>query len=105
MRGYGAEVIEVGRDFDEARLWAEEEAGRRGARFISSGDEPHLIAGVGTAGLEVVEELPDLDVVLVPIGGGSGACGHCIATKGVKPGGAGDRCTGRRCARRLPNVA
>ncbi|HEX2914836.1 MAG TPA: threonine dehydratase [Chloroflexia bacterium] len=85
MRNLGAEVVEVGKDFDEAREWAGEEAARQGYRFIHSGDEPYLIAGVATGSLELIEEVPDLDYILVPVGGGSGACGHCIAAKGVNP--------------------
>ena len=50
-------------------------AARTGARYVHSADEPLLIAGVGTYALEVFEELPDADVIVVPLGGGSGACG------------------------------
>jgi threonine dehydratase len=85
MLDLGAEVIEVGRDFDEAREWVERTASAEGYRYIHSGNEPYLIAGVGTASLELIEEVPDLDVVIVPIGGGSGACGHTIAAKAVHP--------------------
>jgi threonine dehydratase len=85
MLDLGAEVIEVGRDFDEAREWVERIAPAEGRRYIHSGNEPHLIAGVGTASLELIEDVPDLDVVIVPVGGGSGACGHTIAAKAVHP--------------------
>jgi threonine dehydratase len=85
MLDLGAEVIEVGRDFDEAREWVERTAPAEGYRYIHSGDEPYLIAGVGTASLELIEEVPDLDVVVVPVGGGSGACGHTIAAKAIAP--------------------
>ena len=77
MRAYGATVLEVGRDFDEAREYIEREG--RGLRYVHSANEPHLIAGVATYGLEIVEEAPDVDVILVPIGGGSGACGCALA--------------------------
>lgn len=76
MRAYGATVLEVGRDFDEAREYIEREA--RGLRYVHSANEPHLIAGVATYALEIFEEMPDVDVILVPIGGGSGACGCCL---------------------------
>jgi threonine dehydratase len=56
-------------------------AAERGYRYIHSGDEPHLIAGVGTHTLELLEERPDIEVVIVPIGGGSGAAGACIVAK------------------------
>jgi threonine dehydratase len=75
MRAYGATVEEGGRDFDEARERCEQRATETGARYVHSADEPLLIAGVGTYGLEVFEDLPNADVVFVPLGGGSGACG------------------------------
>lgn len=75
MRAFGATVEEGGRDFDEARGRCERRAAETGARYVHSANEPLLIAGVGTYALELFEERPDVDVVLVPIGGGSGACG------------------------------
>lgn len=83
IRNLGAEVLFHGRDFDEARLHVEKLAQQEGKRFVSSGDEPLLIAGVGTYALEIVETLPDVDVILVPVGGGSGASGTCIVAKTV----------------------
>lgn len=83
MRALGAEVIEHGRDFDEAREKVEQLQHERGLRYVHSANEPLLIAGVGTYGLEIFEECPDVDVILVPIGGGSGACGCCLARTGV----------------------
>jgi len=83
MRAYGAELIEHGRDFDEARELVETLAVERGLRYVHSANEPLLLAGVGTYALEMFEECPDLDVILVPIGGGSGACGCCIARSGI----------------------
>lgn len=78
MRAYGATVEEGGRDFDEARERCEERARATGARYVHSADEPLLIAGVGTYALELFEDLPDVDVIFVPIGGGSGASGLII---------------------------
>jgi threonine dehydratase len=78
MAALGAEVDEGGRDFDDARERCEERAAATGARYVHSADEPLLIAGVGTYALEIFEMLPAVDVVIVPIGGGSGACGNCI---------------------------
>ncbi len=86
MRDFGAEVLLHGRDFDEAREHCERLAAQHGYRYIHSGDEPHLIAGVGTHTLEVLGERPDIDVVIVPIGGGSGAAGACIVAKATRPG-------------------
>lgn len=85
MRDLGAEVVEVGRDYDEAREWVERTAAAEGYRYIHSGNEPMLIAGVATASLELLEEVPDLDVIIVPVGGGSGASGHSIAAKTINP--------------------
>jgi threonine dehydratase len=85
MRGLGAEVVFHGRDFDEAREHCEQLAREHGYRYVHSGDEPLLIAGVGTATLEILEEQPGTDVLVVPIGGGSGAAGACIVAKTLKP--------------------
>jgi len=85
MQELGAEVILHGADFDEAREHCEELARRRGYRYVHSGNEPLLIAGVGTHTLEALEARPDLDVVIVPVGGGSGAAGACIAARAVNP--------------------
>ena len=78
MRSYGAELLEFGRDFDEARERVEQLVQERGLRYVHSANEPMLLAGVGTYALEIFEDLPDVDVVIVPIGGGSGACGCCL---------------------------
>jgi threonine dehydratase len=75
MRAFGADLIEFGRDFDEAREKVEQLQHEKGLRYVHSANEPALIAGVATYALEIFEELPDADVILVPIGGGSGACG------------------------------
>ena len=82
MRALGATVVEYGRDFDEARERVEALAPREGWRYVHSANEPHLIAGVGTYALEIFDELPDADYVFVPVGGGSGAAGCCIARAG-----------------------
>jgi threonine dehydratase len=82
MRAYGADVVEHGRDFDEAREYVESIAARDGPRYVHSANEPHLIAGVGTLAVELFDEGPDLDYVFVPIGGGSGACGCGIVRHG-----------------------
>ena len=85
MRGLGAELVFGGADFDDARENAERLAGEHGYRYVHSGDEPHLIAGVATETLEVLEERAGIDVVIVPVGGGSGAAGACIVAKAVDP--------------------
>ena len=85
MRGMGAEVIFHGERFDEARLYCEQQAREQGRRYIHSGDEPLLIAGVATATLEMLEDEPELDVIIVPVGGGSGAAAVCIVARALKP--------------------
>lgn len=85
MRSYGAQVVFHGADFEASKrhcLTLQEE---QGLRFISSGDEPLLIAGVGTHTLEVLEEQPDIDVLIVPVGGGSGAAGGSLVAKTINP--------------------
>ncbi len=72
MRGYGADVRLLGADFEAAKKHCAEIAQAEGLYFVSSGDEPSLIAGVATHTLEILEEQPDIDVVIVPVGGGSG---------------------------------
>jgi len=86
MRAFGAQVTEFGRDFDEAREEVERRQRDGGLRYVHSANEPLLIAGVGTYALEIFEELPDVDVILVPIGGGSGACGCAIVRSGLGSG-------------------
>ena len=82
MRALGATVVEHGRDFDAAREHVETLAPREGWRYVHSANEPHLIAGVGTLALEIFDELPDVDYIFTPVGGGSGAAGCCIARTG-----------------------
>jgi threonine dehydratase len=85
MRDLGAEIVPNGVDFDEARELAEQLATQHGFRFIHSGNEPHLIAGVGTATLELIETEPRIDTIIVPVGGGSGAAGASIVAKTLSP--------------------
>jgi threonine dehydratase len=85
IRGLGGEIVEHGRDFDDAREHCEALAEEHGYRYVHSGNEPHLIAGVGTHTVETLERQPDLDVLIVPIGGGSGAAGACLAATGMRP--------------------
>ncbi len=85
MRALGAEVVFHGRDFDEAREFCEQQAAERGYRYIHSGNEPLLISGVATYTLEILESRPDIETIVVPVGGGSGAAGACVAAKAVRP--------------------
>jgi threonine dehydratase len=83
MRALGAEIEVAGSDFDEAREHCEALAASKGYRYVHSGNEPLLIAGVATETLEIVEALPDLDTLIMPVGGGSGAAGACIVAAAV----------------------
>ena len=83
MQGLGAEVVFHGRDYDEAREHCERLATQHGYRYVHSGNEPLLIAGVATETLETLEEQPGLEAIIVPIGGGSGAAGACIVARAV----------------------
>ncbi len=85
IQALGAEVAVHGRNFEEARLWAEEFARSEGMRYVHHINSPELVAGVATVSLEIVEELPDVDVIIAPVGGGSGASGHCIVAKALRP--------------------
>jgi threonine dehydratase len=81
IRSFGADIVEHGRDFDDAREHCEDLAAHHGYRYVHSGDEPDLIAGVGTITLEILAQQPNIDAIVVPVGGGSGAAGACIAAQ------------------------
>ncbi|HEY5639722.1 MAG TPA: pyridoxal-phosphate dependent enzyme, partial [Dehalococcoidia bacterium] len=86
MRALGAEVLFHGADFEEAREWAESRAAGEGVQYIHHSNAPRLVTGVATMSIEVIEDLPDVDVILTPVGGGSGALGHCLVAKELRPG-------------------
>ncbi|MDG7016474.1 MAG: threonine/serine dehydratase [Nitrososphaerota archaeon] len=81
---YGAEVVKFGRSSAEREARAREIAGANGAEFVHPYDDPDVIAGQGTCGLEIVEQLADLDSVIVPVGGGGLISGTAIAVKSSK---------------------
>lgn len=85
MRALGAEVRFHGADFDAAREVVERLAIEEGYRYVHAGNEPHLIAGVGTYALEILEDLPDVETIIVPVGGGSGASGTCTVVRALSP--------------------
>lgn len=85
IRNLGAEVVHHGPYFDITNEYAQRLAKEEGYRYIHAVNEPLLIAGVGTYTLEILEDLPDVDYIIVPLGGGSGACGTCIVAKAVNP--------------------
>src|SRR5205809_84019 len=75
----------LGCDYDEARGEAERVALAEGYRYVHSANEPKLIAGVGVIGLEIFDDLPNVEVIIAPAGGGSCASGNCIVAKHLKP--------------------
>ncbi|MCH2513596.1 MAG: threonine/serine dehydratase [Dehalococcoidia bacterium] len=85
MRALGAELVFHGADFDAARLHCERLAKEEGYRFVHPVNDPLLIAGVATQALETLEDLPDVEVLMLPLGGGSGISGACIVAKGIDP--------------------
>lgn len=84
-KGYGADVILHGESFDDALQFALEESERSGATFIHPFNDENIIAGQGTIGLEILDELPDVEVVAVPVGGGGLVSGIAIAIKETNP--------------------
>ena len=83
MEALGAELIFHGDSFDEAKAHCERLAAEEGYRYVHPTDEPLLIAGVATQTLEVIEDLPDVDVLYLPMGGGSGLSGACIVANAI----------------------
>jgi threonine dehydratase len=85
IRALGGEIEVFGRDFDEAREHCAKLGREHGYRYVHSGNEPQLIAGVATATLELLDQEPGIDVIIVPVGGGSGAAGACVTAKAIRP--------------------
>ena len=85
MRAFGAELIEHGADFDEALALCETLQAERGLYYVHPCMELALFQGVGTYSLEIFEGLPDVDAIIVPIGGGSGSCGAITVSKAINP--------------------
>ena len=85
MQALGAELIEHGTDFDEARTLCEKLETERGLYYVHPCLEPALFHGVGTYSLEIFESLPNVDAIIVPIGGGSGCCGAITVAKAINP--------------------
>jgi threonine dehydratase len=83
---HGAEIVLHGDTFDEALACALRTAEERGLTFVPPFDHPHIVAGAGTVALEMLEEEPELDVLVIPIGGGGLCAGMAVAAKALKPG-------------------
>jgi threonine dehydratase len=85
MRGYGAELIEEGRDYDESVAVAERLVRERGLRMIHSTNDSGVVAGAGTLTLEILRARPELDALVLSVGGGSQAVGALTVARTLKP--------------------
>jgi threonine dehydratase len=85
LRRYPVRLHLVGASYEDAQQAALEHARRSGACFVSAYDDPAVVAGQGTAGLEIAEQLPELDCVVVPVGGGALLAGIALAVKALRP--------------------
>jgi threonine dehydratase len=85
MRGFGAEVIEAGRDYDEAVEVAKRLVLDRGLVLAHSTNDRNVIAGAATLGAEICEQAPELDAIVVAVGGGSQAVGALVAKRALRP--------------------
>ena len=86
MRGLGAELIEEGRDYDEATAVADRLVRERGMRLVHSTNDPHVVAGAGTIALEILEQAQSLDAMVIAVGGGSQAVGAMTVARRLMPG-------------------
>jgi threonine dehydratase len=84
-RSHGADVVLHGNSFEEAYAHARALEGERGLTFVHPFDDPDIMAGQGTVALEMLEDAPDLDMIVVPVGGGGLVSGIAVAAKGAKP--------------------
>lgn len=85
MRNFGADVHFHGPTYDDAKEYAERLATEQGLSYVHASNESLIIAGYATLAMEVLEEVPDLDVIFSPLGGGALAAGTCLATKTTRP--------------------
>jgi threonine dehydratase len=85
MRGYGATLVEEGKDYDESLATAQRLAGERGLTMLHSTNDPRVIAGAATLSFEMLEERPELDAIVLSVGGGSQAVGALTVARALKP--------------------
>jgi threonine dehydratase len=85
IRGFGAELVEIGQDYDEAAGYAQRLVAERGMTLAHSTNDARIIAGAGTLGLELCEQVPELDALVVAVGGGSQAVGALVAMRARAP--------------------
>lgn len=85
VQGYGADVVLSGNDYTEAKAVADGIREKEGRVFIEAFNDPYIMSGQGTVGTEIMEDLPDVDLVIVPIGGGGLISGIATAVKSINP--------------------
>lgn len=85
VQGYGAEVVLSGSDYTDAKATADEIMQKEGRVFIEAFNDPYIISGQGTVGLEIMEDLREVDTIVVPVGGGGLISGVAIAAKNINP--------------------
>ncbi|MFQ5934234.1 MAG: threonine/serine dehydratase [Dehalococcoidia bacterium] len=85
IKSFGGELVLYGRDYDESREHILAIAAEKGYYYLNDAEEPAFVAGLGTLGLEILEQLPDTEIVIAPVGGGGLISSLCIAGKGIKP--------------------
>ncbi|CAL1543539.1 unnamed protein product [Lymnaea stagnalis] len=82
---YGASVVIFGNDFGETKQYAMLLAKKKGLLYVNGYDHPHILAGQGTMGLEIIEQVPQVDACIIPVGGGGLIAGSAVALKNLKP--------------------
>jgi threonine dehydratase len=85
IESFGAELIEHGHDFYDAQFYCDELVAAAGYYYVEQGNEPEILNGTGTMGLEIFEDLPDVDVIICPIGGGSGCASLLKVAQAINP--------------------
>ncbi|MCP4137719.1 MAG: pyridoxal-phosphate dependent enzyme [bacterium] len=85
IRGLGAQLMEQGKDFYETQQYCEDIAEQLGYYYVQQENEPHILNGLGTMGLEIFEDLPEVDVIIIPIGGGGGCASLLRVAKAINP--------------------
>ncbi len=86
IESFGAELIVHGHDFYDAQFYCDELVAAAGYYYVEQGNEPEMLNGIGTMGLEIFEDLPDVDVIICPIGGGGGCASLLRVAQAINPG-------------------
>ena len=85
IESFGAELIEHGHDFYDAQFYCDELVAAAGYYYVEQGNEPEMLNGIGTMGLEIFESMPDVDVIICPIGGGAGCASLLKVVQAINP--------------------